>query len=728
MKLRVLDTIPRKPFGFWKDSQNTLLFLKEIKKKYNLQTPKDWNSITTKEINSNGGQILFNSYSMYEIKCLGCPEGKFLFKKRNPSKPKGYWKDKENILNFLSNLKEKFNFNSPEEWNLLSIKQIKSHGGNQLLSNYSMYELKCMACPEGKSIYNNPNLSKKHFENKENVIKFLNELKMKHNLNSSDDWKLIKKKHISFHGGKSIFEFYSLLDLKHLLFPEESRNSEKDLKKSSREMKTFDFLDKIREKYNLQSIHDWNSLTSKQIQSNGGNQLLTKYSLYELKCLACPDGKFIFNKPNRKKGFWDNEENIKEFLEEIKISLQLKTPEDWNSVTHEQIKLHGGAGLLSKYSIYDLKCIACPDGKLLYKTNQSKGFWDDKCNILTFLNDVKDKFNFNSPEDWNLLSQKHIKNLGGNRLLAKHSLYELKCMACPEGKLIFTNHIQPKPTGYWDNKENIIKFLDEIKEKYNLQTIDDWNSVTYEQIKLNGGSRLLFKYSLFEIKCIACPEGKLVFNQQNPSVPMEYWNDENNRNDFFENLRVKFNLETPDDWKRLSVTQLLSNGGRWLFYNNNEYLEKCVIKFEVPDTDENTSMEKIVPYRLKDLISGSNHKRSSQRWLFLQIQKLFPGEEIVEDYFHSEISRETGFSVQFDIFLIERNIAVEYHGRHHYEDIPQGFAPLEMHQNRDEEKEKLCSKYGIKLIVIPYWWNNKLDSLRETLNSAKGNDFSVNNL
>ena len=67
--------------------------------------------------------------------------------------------------------------------------------------------------------------------------------------------------------------------------------------------------------------------------------------------------------------------------------------------------------------------------------------------------------------------------------------------------------------------------------------------------------------------------------------------------------------------------------------------------------------------------------------------------------------------------MIERNIAIEYHGQHHYEDIPDGFSNLETNKNRDTEKEKLCSEHGIQLIVIPYWWDNKLDSLRETLYS-----------
>ena len=82
-------------------------------------------------------------------------------------------------------------------------------------------------------------------------------------------------------------------------------------------------------------------------------------------------------------------------------------------------------------------------------------------------------------------------------------------MACPEGKSIFTN--SPQPSGYWENQENFTKFLDEIKEKY-----QDWNSITRKNITSNRGASLLHKYSIYELKCMACPEGKSIFT--NPHI------------------------------------------------------------------------------------------------------------------------------------------------------------------------------------------------------------------
>ena len=628
----------RKQLGYWKNKENIDKFLLQIKQRYNLNTAEDWNSISQKHIKSNGGNSLLSKYSMFEIKCMACPEGKYLF---NQKQSAGYWENKENILQFLSEIQQKYNLNTPEDWNSISQEHIKSNGGLTLLSKhkYSMYELKCMACPEGKYLFN-PKQSAGYWENQENIHQFLSE---------------------------------------------------------------------IQQKYNLNTPEDWNKITTKHIKLDGGFTLLKKYSMYELKCMACPEGKYLFNQ-NQSAGYWENHDHFLKFISDLQQQYKLSTPEDWNTLTQKMVRSKPlGNSLLKKYSIFEIKCLACPEGKPLFKNpNQSPGYWENKENILQFLSEIQQKYNLNTPEDWNSITLQHIQENGGCTLMSKFSMYELKCMACPEGKLIFN----PKQSSeYWEDKENILKFLCKLKQLYNLNTPEDWNSITHNQIQSNGGGGLLKKYSMFELKCLACPEGKSIFNNPKQRTPLHYWDDESNRNLFFENLKSKYNLQTPQDWKRISRNQIISQGGGWLF--NDKHLQ-IKIQFECP-TNENEAT--FIP--LRELLSNpaSGYKRSSQRWLFLQIQKIFPHDEIVEDYFHPEISRKSGFTVQFDVYLTNKRIAFEYHGKQHYEDIPQAFSNVETYKHRDLEKEKLCKQYGICLIVIPYWWDNKLDSLRTFLYS-----------
>ena len=701
----------KKTSRYWENKENIYKFLSELKYKYKLNTPEDWNSIVTNQIISNGGSGLLKKYSMFELKCMACPEGKFIFK--DQQKPSGYWDDRDKVAKFLFEVQEKYDLNTPELWNSITHNQIASQGGSNLLKKYSLFELKCMACPEGKSLFSKKNSG--YWEIKENVKKFLSEIQQKYNLNSPDDWNSITYKHIYSHGGRRLLNLYSINELKCMGCPDGELLFKNPPKHSSFwEIKdnVLQFLEELKVILNLNTPEDWNSITRKQIQLHGGSSLLSKYSITDLKKMGCPEGISFFDqhKPNPS-GYWENENNILDFLSNLQQKYNLNTPDDWNLITRKYIQSNGGASLLHKYSMYELKCMACPEGKLIFKDNiKPSGYWKTKGNISKFLSEIQQKYNLNSPEDWNSITHKQILSHGGASLLHKYTLYELKCMACPEGKSIFENPKLPKPAKYWENKNNIYNFLSKIKQKYNLNTPEDWNTISTKLIQSNGGCTLLGLFSIYELKCLACPEGEAFFyNQYKPTIKREDTENETNRNLFFEKLKHKYNLKTPNDWKRLSKSQIISQGGNWLFNGSKNYFNFS-IKFE----SSNNEVDPVyIP--LNELISETLGKRSSQRYLFLQIQKLFPGEEIVEDYFHSEISRDSGFVVQFDIFMIQRKIAIEYHGRHHYEDIPQAFSNLETYKHRDIEKEKLCKKHGIQLIVIPYWWDNNLDSLKETL-------------
>ena len=457
------------------------------------------------------------------------------------------------------------------------------------------------------------------------------------------------------------------------------------------------FMQEIKEKLNLKTSEDWNLLTNKEIKMYGGSTLLTKHSIYELKCLGYPEGKLQFDPAKKPIKYWEKKENIIEFLQEIKNKLNIKTKEEWNLLTQRKLQKYGGSRLLTKYSMYEIKCLGFPNEKEYFYKNSIKkekikpnGYWDNKDNILHFLNQIKEKYNLTNFDDFNKISQKLIIENGGSSLLGKYTLFELKCLIYENGKLKFNS---TKPNGYWDNEENILLFLNQIKEKYNLTNANDWDKITSNVIKLNGGGTLFHKYSLFELKSLACPD--YFFNLPKP---VHYWEKKDNILQLIDQLRVKFKLNSIFDWYRVSRHQIKSLGGTNGF-NRKFSLQQIVFENE----------------NLKSSSLARSFKRSAQRWLFLQVQSLFPNDEIIEDYFHSEISRESGYSVQFDIFLLHRNIAIEYHGKQHYEDIPSGFSSFELYQSRDKEKNSLCNKYGIQLIVIPYWWDNSLESLRETI-------------
>ena len=426
--------------------------------------------------------------------------------------------------------------------------------------------------------------------------------------------------------------------------------------------------------------------------------------------ISCRIPRVIEQKPY---GYWNNVANVKQLLDCVKISLDIKSPEDWNKISQKEIKRLGGGALLNSYSLNDLRIIGCSElqssKKYLLKQNKSKskGYWNDKNNLKSFFDTLKNKYNLNTVDDWDLLTTKQIQLSNGKTLLNKYSLNEIKQLACPELTLKYKNKTETiyKSYGYWNNMENIKKYLSDLGEKYNLNSIDDWMKLTQKQIKQTNGHSLLSKYSIYDIKCIACPEIKSLYPKNKHLIKRSkgYWDNHENVQLFFKDLQSKLNFHSIDDWNRISINQIKSFGGSGLF---SKYSLFDLLNIAFPNKN----------WKKNELIKLD--KRSNQRWLFLQIKQLFPKDEIVEDYFHEKISRVSGFPLQFDIFILNKNIAFEYHGKQHYEDIPSAFANLELYKQRDCEKEILCKKYNIKLIIIPYWWDNQLHSLQNLIQNA----------
>ena len=707
-KTHILPNKIKKPKGYWKDFNNVEEFLVHIKRKHHLINPNEWEKISKNDILLEGGGTLLGRFSLTELKEIGSKSNNF--KSKKPSK---YWEEKENIQNFISQLSQKYNLKTPDEWNTLSWKQIQENGGAGLLSKYSLFKIKSMACPEiidefSKQGKNNPKPSK-YWENEINIDHFISDIKQM-NLNKSD----ITATFIRNSGGAGLLNKLSIFEIKEKIFNE---NCEKTIVTNKNKRGYWNnkenidlFINSLRNEYSLITKDDWKLLTTEQIKRLNGGGIFSKLSLHQIKCLG---NKEIEEDENIKlnKGYWDNNENINSFLLKLESEFNLTTPEDWDKLKRKQIENFGGAGLLKRISLFELKSRGNVEFAEKYKNyvkyNQKpKSYWDKKENIDLFLLQLKNEYNLNKPEDWYKIKKNHLKTLGGYNLLNLYNLYEIKCLGCSEYNEIYprAENIQRKPNGFWNNSVNVNTFIGDLQNHYQLYTADDWNNLTYNDVKVLGGSGLLSNMSLFDIKCLGCPDVKVKFSHQGKNDPKsnEFWDDLDLVRAFFDKIKKEYNLINSEDWYRLSKKQIHEFGGSGLYtkYSLFELLNKVY-------PNENWKIDSLL----------KRDKRAEQRFLFLQVQKVFPGEEIVEDYFHEELTRISGSAVQFDVFLPKKNIAFEYHGQQHYEDIPSGFAPLEMFVHRDKEKEQICIKYGIRLCVVPYWWDSTTDSLIDLLSN-----------
>jgi hypothetical protein len=55
------------------------------------------------------------------------------------------------------------------------------------------------------------------------------------------------------------------------------------------------------------------------------------------------------------------------------------------------------------------------------------------------------------------------------------------------------------PSGFWNSKENIVKYVRFMEQHLNIKQLDDWNRVPVRFMIKNGGSGWLLKYEWLRV-------------------------------------------------------------------------------------------------------------------------------------------------------------------------------------------------------------------------------------
>jgi len=74
--------------------------------------------------------------------------------------------------------------------------------------------------------------------------------------------------------------------------------------------------------------------------------------------------------------------------------------------------------------------------------------------------------------------------------------------------------------------------------------------------------------------------------------------------------------------------------------------------------------------------------------------------------------------MELDIFIPSINLAIEFHGKQHFEK-KYIFDTPEVQRQRDEQKRLACQDNGITLVVISPSWNNSTESLVHSIRQKR---------
>ena len=558
-----------------------------------------------------------------------------------------------------------------------------------------------------------------HWASLENQRSFTDEVARKEGFLSSLDWlKADNAKALRKHGGATLLTQYpNAWTALRTIYPELPwpviparlpRNYWASLDHQR------DFWKALGVKLGLNSLSEWNLISSETVSKHGGAGLLARYANMTEALSAAYEGSFqgsVHTRRHKPNGYWDSITNQRAFLQQLAPQLGVQEQRDWTKVRSAQIKNAGGSALLNRHGTFQKALeVLFPEAPWAQWRSESdlpkpKGHWVDVVHQREYLDQLASELDLQSLHQWRevRISQHPLLRyiVGSNY----PSFFAALQKIYPEHDWNIVTKASRVPYSHWKSLEHQRSFMDTLGSELGLSHVSDWIHQPVQVIKDRGGAGLLSHYTNFvELLRAVYPEHPWDEGERR-QFPRGYWDSIPHARQFMEEVKHAFQIETEEDWYRVSTDQIQHQGGGGLL---RKYGSMRVL------------METVYPeVSWKAAKFSQRDKRSEQRWMSLQLRRLFPAEELIEDYVHEQLTRVSGARVEIDVFMPAHQIGFEYNGAHHYSDLA-AFGPLEMYQSRDEEKLALCQTHSIELSIIPFQWDGCLPTLHHLLLTTSG--------
>lgn len=182
-------------------------------------------------------------------------------------------------------------------------------------------------------------------------------------------------------------------------------------------------------------------------------------------------------------------------------------------------------------------------------------------------------------EDWYRVKTTDVYKHGGKKLLQHYyddTLYKVQRINginkqalmywYPELPLVpwmFEQRVKP---GFWNNRDNHLRFFEWTGVQLGYKCLEDWYNVTPDDIYEFGGGALLDNYySDSPMKALVS-----VYKEHNwimwkfKHLPTAYWGELDNQKMFFDWVKTQLNLANMEEWYEVSTDYICEQGGRAL--------------------------------------------------------------------------------------------------------------------------------------------------------------------
>jgi len=276
------------------------------------------------------------------------------------------------------------------------------------------------------------------------------------------------------------------------------------------------------------------------------------------------------------------------------------------------------------------------------------------------------------------------------------------------------------PRNYWASLENQRSFMSNLGKDLGIDITSNgneyekWYLVSSQVLMDRGGNGLLSFYNKNFPALLAA-----VY----PEHSWELWrfprrigkvNESKEEIDtLFERVEQALNIKKPEDWYRVTKEQLKSLRVSHLFSSRKGGVAK-ILSLRYPN----------ISWEEKAFFSGG-YRQASQKWLAATLNTLFPNERVHFNYRHPDVKLDDGGKEShLDIYLPDLNLAFEYQGAQHYEQLDV-YGDVKQRMSRDSDKADRCAALGISLVAIPHWWDKQRPQLLAALLALRPDLFQV---
>ena len=239
----------------------------------------------------------------------------------------------------------------------------------------------------------------------------------------------------------------------------------------------------------LKSLDDWYSIKSEKIVNLGGKKLLSQFKdrLNDALKDSYPEHVWLpWKFGSKRNGFWQNRENLTEFLKWSEVQLGIVQMEDWYKINASNVRSLGGGEFLAQFDgslVKSLQNLRPEFDWQVWKFEKvPQGFWKDEENHIKMVYGLAKEFGIKLKDDWYSITVSKVESKGGRLLLEYYgqSLVNLLKFVYPEHPWQIWRFHQVS-AGFWDDISNQKMYFDWLAEQLNINDLQDWYNIKEDQ-------------------------------------------------------------------------------------------------------------------------------------------------------------------------------------------------------------------------------------------------------